>query len=177
MSAVLLQFGPNRCKKNPEQKISEFYHVWSEQLPKCMNPESPDDRIRFVDLIKRSLFYFCLEDKFLQEQLCNLKDDDLTLKKFFDEACVAEQKWRSFQEIGVSSSHLDSSAGISVNQWEVINYDNYSAKSGKKWHKKFDNSVGGQVQCGATAARGSEQSCGIAHKPHQTQDQHVYRQQ
>ena len=74
VSAVLLQFGPNRCKKAPEMKVSEFYHLWSEQLPSCMQPESNDDRIKFVDLIKRALFYFCLEDKFLQEQLCNLKD-------------------------------------------------------------------------------------------------------
>ena len=101
MNAVLLQFAPNRCKKAQDMKVSEFYHMWLEQLPKCMQPESNDDRIKFVDLIQRSLFYFCLEDKYLQEQLCNLKDDDITLKKFLDEACVAEQKRRSYQEIGV----------------------------------------------------------------------------
>ena len=57
------------------------------------------------------------------------------------------------------------------------NYDNYSDKSGKKWHKKFDSSVGGQVQGGATAAQDAEQSGDTAHKPHQTLDQQVYRQQ
>ena len=49
VSAVLLQFGPNRCKKTPEQKVSEFYHVWSNQLPSCMNPDTADGRVRFVD--------------------------------------------------------------------------------------------------------------------------------
>ena len=138
-SAVLIQFGPNRCKKTPEQKVSEFYHVWSERLPNCMNPEAADEKTKFVDLIKRALFYFCLEDKFLQEQLCNLKDDDITLKKFLDEACVAEQKRKSFQEIGLSSSHLDSSAGVSVNRWEVKSYDK------NKWQNKKNDSIGGQV--------------------------------
>ncbi len=80
------------------------------------------------------MFYFCFEDKFLQEELCNIKDDDPTLKKFFDEACVAEQKRRNFQEIGVSSSHLDSSAGISVKKWETRNSDKFGAgRSGSKW--------------------------------------------
>ena len=77
-----------------------------------------------------------MKDKFLQEQLCNIKDDDITLKKFFDEACVAEQKPRSFQEIGVSSSHLDSFAGISVNKWEAKNSGKYGADHGKsKWQE------------------------------------------
>ena len=150
--------------------------MWSEQLPSCMQPESNNDRIKFVDLIKCALFYFCLEDKFLQEQLCNIKDDDITLKKFLDEACVAEQKRRSFQEIGVSSSHLNSSAGVSVKRWEMRKYDKYSAKSGKKWQNKFDNGVGGQGQGGATA-QCTEQSSGIVHKPQQPQDQQVFKQQ
>ncbi len=79
--SAVLQFGPNRCKKTPKQKLSEFYHVWSDQLPSCMNPDTADSRVRFVDLVKLNLFYFCLDDKYLQQQLCNLKDEDLTLKK------------------------------------------------------------------------------------------------
>ena len=89
---MLLQFGPNRLKKASDIRVSEFHHMWLEQLPACMLPDSEQERVKFVDLIKRSLFYFYLEDRFLQEQLCNIKDDDLTLQKFFDEACVAEQK-------------------------------------------------------------------------------------
>ena len=56
-----------------------------------MLPADDDERTAYVDLINRSLFYFSLEDKFLKEQISNLKDDDLMLKKFFDEAVVAEQ--------------------------------------------------------------------------------------
>lgn len=60
----------------------------------------------YIYRYQRSLFDFCLEDQFLQRELCNLKDEPLMLKKLFDEACVAEQKRKSFQEKGVSSSHL-----------------------------------------------------------------------
>ena len=119
VSSVLLQFGPNRLKKTPEMSVGEFYHLWQDQLPTCMLPTTNDERTKYVDLINRSLFYFSLEDKFLQEQISNLKDDDPTLKKFFDEAVIAEQKRKSFQEIGVSSSQLDSSGGVAVNKYEV----------------------------------------------------------
>ena len=91
VSAVLLQFGPNRLKKTADMSVAKFYHLWLEQLPDCMLPGNAAENVKFVDLIKKALFYFCLEDKFLQEQLCNLKNDDVTLKTFFDEALVAEQ--------------------------------------------------------------------------------------
>ena len=73
--------------------------MWLEQLPSCMNPESPDDRIKFVDLVKKSLFYFCLEDKFLQEQLCNLKDDDLTLKIFLMKHVSLSKSGKVFKKL------------------------------------------------------------------------------
>ena len=57
-----------------------------------MSPSTNDDRVKFVDLIMRSMFYLGLEDTYLQQQICDHKDDDLTLKKFFDIACEAEQK-------------------------------------------------------------------------------------
>ena len=50
---------------------------------------------------------------------------------FLDEACIAEQKRKSFQEIGVSSSHLDSSSGVSVNKWEPRNGDKFGGNRGK----------------------------------------------
>ncbi|CAL4213510.1 unnamed protein product [Meganyctiphanes norvegica] len=125
VSSLLCQFGPNRMKKTPEVSVNEFYHSWQEQLPDCMNPVTDVAKTEFVDLVRRSLFYFCLEDKYLQEQLCSMKDAEPSLKKYFDEAVAAEAKRRSFQEIGVSSSHLDSSAGVSVNKWEA------SGKSGR----------------------------------------------
>ena len=149
VSAVLLQFGPNRLKKAPDMSVAKFYHLWLEQLPECMLPSDAAENVKFVDLIKRALFYFCLEDKFLQEQLCNLKNEDITLKTFFDEALVAEQKRKAFQEIGVSSSHLDSSAGVvSVNKWETKSDKSGSAGRGKSaWR-------GRSVKGGGSVARG-----------------------
>merc|ERR1711888_187128 len=125
--------------------VAKFFHMWQEQLPDCMLPGDAAKNARFVDLIRRALFYFCLDDKYIQEQLCNLKGDDLTLKNFFDEACVAEQKRRSFQEIGVSSSHLDSASGVSVSKWEPRSSDKSGGGgSGKpKWGAKSAKSSSG----------------------------------
>ena len=107
VSAVLLQFGSGRCKKTSEMSVSEYFHLWQEQIPDCMSPATDQERVKFVDLIRRSLFYYGLEDTYLQQQICDHKDDDPSLKKFFDIACEAEQKRNSFQAIGVSSSQLD----------------------------------------------------------------------
>ena len=47
------------------------------------------------------------------------------------------------------SSHLDSSAGVSVNKREAKNSDKYSAGRGKsKWQGKFGKSGSGQEECG-----------------------------
>ena len=108
----------------------------------------------------------------LQEQLCNMKGDSLTLKMFFDEACVAEQKRKSFQEIGVSSSHLDLSAGVSVNKWEPRHdRSGGSDKSGEKsdkWCAKSKwNSGGKSDKAGSdvTKQRSAPQGSGRSHYP------------
>ena len=57
---------------------------------------------------------------------------------FLDESCIAEQKRKSFQEIGVSSSHLDSSSGVSVNNLEPRNGDKFGGNRGKsRWRAKY----------------------------------------
>ena len=135
-------------------------------------PGDAGENARFVDLIKRALFYFCLDDKYLQEQLCNLKGDNLTLKIFFDEACLDEQKRKSFQEIGVSSSHLDSSSGVIVSKWEP----RYSDKSGGgKPMGNSDKSGGGgrgkpkwgakSAKSGSGVGRGTSETHVTAHNP------------
>ena len=101
--------------------VSEYYHLWQERIPDSMSPTTNDERVKFVDLIMRSMFYLGLEDTYLQQQICDHNDDDPTLKKFFDIACEAEQKRKSFQSIGTSSSQLDSSSDVSVskiNKWD-----------------------------------------------------------
>ena len=89
---VLIQFGPNRLKKTPEMSVAKFHHLCQKQLPECLLPEGDMANERFVELIKKALFYFCLDDKYLQEQLCNLKGEHITFKMFYDKVCLAEQK-------------------------------------------------------------------------------------
>ena len=71
VSAVLLQFGPGRCKKSPNMSVSEYFHAWQDQVPECMSPSTDQERVKFVDLIWRSLFYYGLEDTYLQQQICD----------------------------------------------------------------------------------------------------------
>ena len=54
------------------------------------------------------MFYISLNDKYLQQALSDLKDDNPTLKTYLDEAVSAESKRKCFQDIAVSSSSLDS---------------------------------------------------------------------
>ena len=96
-SEILLQFGPNHFKKPSEMTVAKFAHLWQEQLPECMTPSSADEYEKFADLMKRALFYYCLDDHFLQKELCKLEEADSTFKKYFDQACVSEQKRKSFQ--------------------------------------------------------------------------------
>ena len=112
---VLLQFGLSRLKKTPEMSVAKFAHLWLEQLPECMVPGDDAANKKFVDLIKRSLFYYCLDDPYLQKELCDLKGDQ-TYKMYFDQAIIAEQKRKSFSEIGVSGANLDSASGISISK-------------------------------------------------------------
>ena len=70
----------------------------------------------------------------------------MTVKKFFDEACIAEQKRKSFLEIGVSGSQLDASAVISVNRWEARGTNGGKSSGQKKhWKAKSDNAKAGVV--------------------------------
>ena len=90
-------------------------------------------------MVLRSLFYFSLDNKYLQQEISNIKEG-ASLEKFYAEAVVAESKRKSFQQIGVSSSQLDSSSGVSVSRWDTGPYnkgfqrkfDKHAAKSGQK---------------------------------------------
>ena len=138
ISQVLAQFGPNRFKKTSSMSVSEFYYRWYDQLPEAMKPASEAERISYVDLINRSLFYFCLEDKYIQEQLCNLKEADPKLKTYLDEAAAAEATKKSFEEIGTSSSVLDSSSAVSMSKCYGESTKN------KSFHKNKDKKGPGE---------------------------------
>ena len=92
VSEVLLQFGPSRLKKASEMSVAKFTHLWQEQLPECMTPGNADECVKFADLMKRALYYYCLDDQYIQKEFCELEEADSTFKKYFDQACIAEQK-------------------------------------------------------------------------------------
>ena len=103
---VLQQFGPLRFKKTMEMSVASFAHQWSEQLPECLCPSTPDENQQCVDLIRRTLFYYSLDDVYIQKDLCDM-DGEPSFKAYFDQAVLSEQKRRSFAEIGESGSKLD----------------------------------------------------------------------
>ena len=75
---------------------------------------------------------------------------------------MAEQKRKSFQEIGVSSSHLDSASGISVNKWDTRNSGKQEYNGGnkqQKWGNKSVKSGGGRWARGRYFKVVSIQSC------------------
>ena len=96
VSEVLLQFGPSCFKKASEMTVAKFTHLWQEQLPECMTPGNDAECRIFADLVKRALYYYCLDDQYLQKELCELEEVDSNFKKCFDQVCIAEQKRKSF---------------------------------------------------------------------------------
>ena len=93
------------------------------------------ERKELADVLVRALFYYGLEDSYLQIELSKIRED-ASLDKFFVEACRAESNRRSYQQIGKSSAQLDASAGVSVARWD-------SNPKYKGFHKKPDKSVAG----------------------------------
>ena len=131
ISSVLAQFGPDRLKKAKDMKVSKFFHLWKEQLPDCLQPTTPEDFKKCVDLLQRCIFYQCLDDRYLQEQLCNIKSDNLTMKQFYDEAIVAEAKRKTFEDTSEKSNNLDPSSAVSINKAEYASSGNNSEKRGR----------------------------------------------
>ena len=103
---VLQQFGPQRVKKTENMTVASFTHKWTEQLPECMCPTSDDERLSFVDLIKKTMFYLSVNDAYIQKELCDMPGEP-TFKQYFDQAVLAEQKRNSFNDIGDSKAHLE----------------------------------------------------------------------
>ena len=110
---VLMQFGPGRFKKTSEMSVASFTHDWVEQLPECMTPTTAEEYEQFADLMKRTLFYYCLDDAYIQKDLCDM-DGEPTFKAYFDQAVLSEQKRRSFQDSGVCGAMFDPSDATCV---------------------------------------------------------------
>ena len=129
--------------------------VWQEQLPECMTPNSEAENAKFVDLMKRALYYYCLDDQFLQKEICEFEEVDTTFQRYFDQACISEQKRKSFQDISTSGAKLDPTAGVSVNKWEAGKTDQDS-KSGGKHGKKNKQKSGGGTQSFSSGGGGTQ---------------------
>ena len=91
---VLSQFGSGRFKKPREQSVASFTQDWLKQLPECMMPTTDGECRDFVDLIKRALFYCCLDDRYIQKELCEMEGEP-SFKSYFDQAVMTEQKRNS----------------------------------------------------------------------------------
>ena len=93
--------------------------MWLEQWPECMSPETDDELRKFADLVKMTAYYHCLEDQYIQKELCELSEADNNFKKFFDQAVIIESRRRSFQDIGASGAKLDPGNSITVSKVET----------------------------------------------------------
>ena len=130
ISSVLDQFGPDRLKKGKDMKVAKFYYLWKEQLPDCLQPTTEAEYKNCVDLVQRCIFYQGLDDRYIQEQLCNIKSDNLLMKQFFDEAVVAEAKHKTFEDTSEKINNLDPAAALSINKSEY-----YSSSYGNSWKR------------------------------------------
>ena len=90
MASVIKCFGVNRYKKPANTDVRNHYCKWQEQLPLCLKPKDEEDRVKFVDLIQRSIFYSSLDDDYLQKKLSDIPESEQTLQKFHETAILAE---------------------------------------------------------------------------------------
>ena len=131
---VLQQFGPLRFKKTPEMTVASFAHQWAEQLPECLCPTNAAENQQCVDLIKRTLFYYSLDDVYIQKELCDM-DGDPSFKAYFDQAVLSEQKRLSFTQIGESGSKLDPGAAACLalldTDYSGVGYGQYRGQAGR----------------------------------------------
>ena len=157
ISEVLQQFGAKAFMKQSDVSVSQFTHEWQEQIPECMQPADTIEELRkFADRIKRSLYYYCLNDSYLHKELNKLEEDDATFKKCFDAAVAAEQKRKSLQEIGKGAAGLDHS-GVNISRVDVSakasNSNNQSGDSSSYNQSSSSqpyNQSGGNVQAGSS---------------------------
>ena len=149
VSEVLLQFGSERMKKPPEMSVAKFAHQWQEQIPECLLPTTDEECRKLADLIKRSLFYHCLDDKYIQNRLCEVEEGDTSFKRCFDQACVIEQRRKAFQEIGTSGAKLDSTNGVIISKIDSEKQNNGQGKSGNSDKLNDSRSRGNSDQIGS----------------------------
>lgn len=142
---VIKQFGAQRLVKSPDETVAQHYFRWYQNIPEVMKPSDEDGRKEFVDLMLRSMYIISLEDDYLEKELSNLKDPNPDLKKYFDEACSAESRRQSYQDISKSSTCTESKG---VNISKLYHKKNWVDKSDIKTDSpsvrpKTDNNTNG----------------------------------
>ena len=144
-----MQFGPGRFKKSSEMSVASFTHDWVEQLPECMTPTTDEECRAFADLMKRALFYYCLDDVYIQKDLCDMVGEP-SFKAYFDQAVISEQKRKSFQEIGDSGAKLDPGGAACL---ALLDADQMSQAGGVA-SVNYSNGAYGFKQAGGQYGRG-----------------------
>ena len=71
---VLKMFGPSRLIKRKDESAADHYFRWQQNIPECMKPTSEQDRLDYIDLINRAMYFISLEDDYLQKELSDLKE-------------------------------------------------------------------------------------------------------
>ena len=127
IASVLGCFGPDRFKKTNDMSISQYYHQFKEKLPECLKPNTEAEHKNAIDLVHRSIFYQGLDDRYIEQQLCNLRGDVLSMKQFYDEAVAAEARKKTFEKTGDRCNQLTSSAITSVSKFEYTRSGNRSS--------------------------------------------------
>ena len=102
-------------------RVRNFFCHWNEQLPLCVSPKTEPDRIKFVDLIKRTAFYHALDDSYLQKELSKIKESDQSLLKFQEEAINAEARRNHHRDVTEKSNILDATSELSVSKCDYYN--------------------------------------------------------
>ena len=130
IASVLAVFGPERFKKTKDMLVSQYYHQFQEKLPECLKPTTEAEHKTAIDLVHRSIFYQGLDDRYIEQQLCNLKGDVLTMKQFYDEAVAAEARKKTFEKTGDRCNELTQSSITSISKFEYIPPGNRGSRRG-----------------------------------------------
>ena len=156
----------------PNIDVRNHYCKWFEQIPSCLKPKDDSEREKFVDLVLRTLFYFSLDDSYLQKKLSDISESDQTLLKFYETAISAEAQRLHYQETNEKAGILDSSSAVSVvNKFEGSSHSEF--KSGH--HNSRRGRGGGHQQQSHRQQQNQQQQ--HQDQQHQTeQHQHSHKQ-
>ena len=120
VSMFLKCFGPKGFSKTSDQTVSQYRHNLFEWLPDFLKPVSLQELEYLREVVQKAIFYRGLDSHFIQEQLCRNANNETTMKEYFDEACKAEERYKSFESTkGKCDDLAPFSNSVSVNKMYV----------------------------------------------------------